>query len=93
MNLCRLGCTRRQNLSDLEEVLEALEAELRGSRSLLGYRAMHQRLVNQHRLTTTREVVCHALRIFDPEGVELRSRQRLYEEECSDVKDQIISGI
>ena len=75
--LRRLRCTRRQNLSDLEEVVEAVEAELRGSGSLLGYRAMHQRLVNHHRLATTREVVRHALRIFDPEGVELRSRQRL----------------
>ena len=54
-----------------------MEAELRGSRSLIGYRAMHQRLVNHHRLATTREVVRHALRIFDPEGVELRSPQRL----------------
>ena len=75
--LRRLRCTRRQNLSDLEEVVEAVEAELKGSGSLLGYRAMHQRLVNHHRLTTTREVVLHALQIFDPEGVELRSRQRL----------------
>lgn len=67
----------RQNLSDLQEVVEAVEAELKGSGSLLGYRAMHQRLVNHHRFTTTREVVLHALQIFDPEGVELRSRQRL----------------
>ena len=75
--LRRLGCTRRRNLSDLEEVVEAVDTELRGSGRLLGYRAMHQRLVNHHRLVTTREVVRHTLRTFDPEGVELRSRQRL----------------
>ena len=75
--LRRLGCTRRRNLSDLQEIVEAVETELAGSGRLLGYRAMHQRLVNHHRLVTTREVVRHTLRIFDPEGVELRSRQRL----------------
>ncbi|KAJ7381392.1 hypothetical protein OS493_001526 [Desmophyllum pertusum] len=75
--LRRLGCTRRRRPSDLDEVVEAVEAELRGSGSLLGYRAMHQRLINQHGLVTTREVVRHVLKIFDPEGVEHRSRHRL----------------
>lgn len=75
--LRRLGCTRRQRPSDLNEVVQAVEEELRGSGSLLGYRAMHQRLINQHGLVTTREVVRHVLKIFDPEGVEQRSRHRL----------------
>ena len=64
--LRRLGCTRRRCRSNLNEVVEAVEEELRGSASLLGYRAMHQRLVNQHGLVTTREVVRHVLRVFDP---------------------------
>ena len=75
--LKRLGCTRRRNRSDIREVVNAVERELRGSGGLLGYRAMHQRLVNHHRLVTTREVVRHTLRIFDPEGVQARSRHRL----------------
>ena len=75
--LRRLGCTRRQRRSNLNEVVEAVEEELRGSGSLLGYRAMHQRLVNQHGLVTTREVVRHVLRVFDPEGVEHRSQHRI----------------
>ena len=75
--LRQLGCIRRRHPSDLNEVVQAVEEELRGSGSLLGYRAMHQRLINQYGLVTTREVVRHVLRIFDPEGVEYRSRHRL----------------
>ncbi|XP_068750938.1 uncharacterized protein [Montipora capricornis] len=75
--LRRLGCTRRRHPSDINEVVQAVEEELRGTGSLLGYRAMHQRLINQHGLVTSREVVRHALRIFDPQGVEQRSRHRL----------------
>ena len=75
--LRQLGCTRRRHPSDLNEVVQAVEEELRGSGSLLGYRAMHQRLIDQYGLVTTREVVRHVLRIFDPEGVEYRSRHRL----------------
>ena len=75
--LRQLGCTRRRHPSDLNEVVQAVEEELRGSGSLLGNRAMHQRLINQYGLVTTREVVRHVLRIFDPEGVEYRSRHRL----------------
>lgn len=36
--LRRLGCTRRRRRSNLNEVVEAVEEELRGSGSLLGYR-------------------------------------------------------
>ena len=75
--LRRLGCTRCRQPSNINEVVQAVEEELRGSGSLLGYRAMHQRLINQHGLVTSREVVRHALRIFDPQGVEQRSRHRL----------------
>ena len=75
--LRRLGCRRRCSQSNLQDVVEAVKEELRGSGSLLGYRAMHQRLVNQHGLITTGEVVRQALKIFDPEGVEHRSRHRL----------------
>ena len=75
--LRRLGCTRRRRQSDLNEVVEAVQKELTGSGSLLGYRVMHQRLINQDGLITTRVVVGHVLRVFDPEGVEHRSQHRL----------------
>lgn len=55
--LRRFGCTRRRRRSNLNDVVEAVEEELRGSGSLLGYRAIHQRLINQQALVTTREVV------------------------------------
>ena len=75
--LRRLRCTRLRRRSNLNEVVEAVEEELRGSGSLLGCRAMHQRLINQRGLVTTREVVRHVLRVFDPEGVDCRSQHRL----------------
>lgn len=75
--LRRLGCRRRRFKSDLDEIVQVVQGELRGSGSLLGYRAMHQRLVNHHGLVTTREVVRQVLKVFDPDGVEHRSRRRL----------------
>ena len=72
-----LGCTRCRCRSNLNEVVEAVKEELRGSGSLLGYRVLHQRLVNQHRLVTMWEVIQHVLRVFDPERVEHRSQHRL----------------
>lgn len=39
---------------------------------------MHQRLINQHGLVTTREVVRHVFRVFDPKGVKHRSQHRLW---------------
>ena len=40
--LQRKGLTRRQNLSDPTEVVAAIERELQGSGSLIGYCQMHQ---------------------------------------------------
>ena len=68
--LRRLGCRRRQFQSDLDEIVDVVQEELKGSGSLLGYRAMHQRLLNHHGLVTTRKVVRHILKVFDPEGME-----------------------
>lgn len=68
-----LGCTRRRRQSNLNEVVEAVEEELKGSGSLLGYR----KCINQHGLVTMREVVRHVLRVFDPKGVKHRSQHRL----------------
>jgi hypothetical protein len=38
------GCRRRKAPSDFDEAVRIIEVELRGSSSLLGYRALHQRL-------------------------------------------------
>ena len=75
--LRRLGCRRRRFQSDLDEKVKVVQGELRRSGSLLGYRAMHQRLVNHYGLVITRDVVRLVLKVFDPEGVEHRSRHRL----------------
>ena len=63
--LSRLGCRRRRFQSDLDEVVDEVQQEIKGSGRLLGYRVMYQRLLNHHRLVTTREVVRHILRVFD----------------------------
>ncbi len=71
------GCRRRKAPSDFDEIVRIMEAELTGSSSLLGYRAMHQRLTNDYGLVVTRSVVRQILKVLDPEGVEARSRHRL----------------
>ena len=71
------GLRRRNDTSDMEDVLKAIEKELNGSGSIVGYRGMWQRLVSDHNLVIDKETVRHILKIVDPEGVELRSRHRL----------------
>ena len=71
------GCTRRENPTDLNALVRAVEEKLRGSGRLLGYRAMHQRLTNDYHFVVTGDVVRRVLRVLDPEGVEARSRHRL----------------
>ena len=71
----RLG--RKRSPSDLREVVEAVEEELRGSGSNIAYRQMTQRLVNDHRLVVGKETVRELLKILDPQGVELRAQHRL----------------
>ena len=64
----RLG--RRRKASDLREVLQTVEEELRGSGSNVGYRQMTQRLVNDHRLVVGKETVRELVKTLDPEGVD-----------------------
>ena len=58
-------------------IVRAVEGELRGSGSIIGYRSMHQRLTTDHQLIVTRNIVRQVIKILDPEGVEARSRNRL----------------
>ena len=50
---------------------------MKGSGSIIGYRTMHQRLVNHHNLVINKESFRNIFRIVDPVGVENRSSYRL----------------
>ncbi|KAK2548520.1 hypothetical protein P5673_031305 [Acropora cervicornis] len=71
------GLFRRRAYSSPPQVITAVERELRGTGSLLGYRQMHQRLRCQYGFTVDRESVRLILQSLDPDGVEQRSRRRL----------------
>ena len=62
---------------DLGRVISAIESELERGANGIGYRAMWQRLRNEHKIVVSREIVRQALRIIDPEGVAQRLRHRL----------------
>ena len=51
------GCRRRGQASDMNVIVQAVEEELNGSGSIIGYRSMHQRLTAEHRLIVTRNTV------------------------------------
>ena len=71
------GLFRRRNYSNPQEIISAVERELRGSGSSIGYRLMHQRLRNDYGLVVDKKTVRLTLKTLDPEGVERRSRQQL----------------
>ena len=71
------GCRRRKEPSEFDEVVRVIEIELASSSSLLGYRAMHQKLTNDHGLVVTRNVVRQILKVVNPEGVQARSHHCL----------------
>ena len=73
---CR-GLRRRANHSDPRQVCRAIEEELRGSGSTIGYRQMTQRLVLNYGLVVDKETLRELLKILDPDGVSVRSKQRL----------------
>ena len=71
------GLRRRKNCSEAQEIIAAVERELEGSGSLIGYWQMHQRLRIDYGLVVSRETVRLALKMLDPEGVERRSQHKL----------------
>ena len=75
--LARRQLRRRNNTSDMDAVLQAIDTELNGSGSTVGYRALWQRLLCDHNLVIGKETVRRVLRIVDPTGVERHSRNRL----------------
>ena len=77
-----LEFAKEEEPSDFDDVVRVIEIELASSSSLLGYRAMHQKLINDHSLVLTRNVVRQILKVVDLEGVEARSRHRLRRRRC-----------
>jgi hypothetical protein len=50
-----------------------VETELNGPGKLLGYRAMHKKIRQEHGLNITRDQVYNVMNECDPEGLEARS--------------------
>ena len=72
-----LGLGRR-NHSNPQIICEAIEEELHGSGSMLGYRQMTRRLLHKYGVSTAKETVRQLLKIMDTQGaVESRSKHRL----------------
>jgi hypothetical protein len=75
--LRRMGLKRKNLDFDIDNVIQCISKELRGSASSMGYRAMHQKLRSVYNLQVDQETVCLCLKNLDPRGVEERSRRRL----------------
>ena len=71
------GLKRRGNQENQMNVITAIESELNGSGSCVGYRQMHQRMQAKYGFAVARETVRIILKVLDPNGVETRSRGRL----------------
>ena len=58
--------------TDIEEVETAVREEIEGPEQLLGYRAMHKKLREQHNLAVPRDLVHDVMGLVDPEGLQRR---------------------
>ena len=61
-----------ENVS-VDQVRDAVARELRGPGKLLGYRAMHRKVRQEHGLNVPRDLVHAVMYEFDPEGLESRA--------------------
>lgn len=75
--LRNLRLKRRSVQSESDEIISAIEDELRSSGGSIGYRQMHQRLTADYGLYVNRETVRKALKLLDPDGVACRSKHKL----------------
>ena len=57
----------------VDEVKEAVGKELQGPGQLLGYRALHQKIRQEHLLNVPRDLVYAVMQELDPEGLESRA--------------------
>lgn len=67
---------RKKHFSSLSTVIDFIQAQLKTSGQLCGYRWIHQRCI-QNGLVVTQNTVRVMLQELDPEGVEYRRRKRL----------------
>ena len=74
--LKRMDLKRRTGFSDVLEVALFIQKQVLGAGSMLGYKTMHLKCV-QNGFTVTQETVRFLLHIIDPEGIALRGRRRL----------------
>ena len=58
--------------TDIEEVETAVREEIEGPGQLLGYRARHRKLREQHNLAVPRDLVHDVMGLVDPEGLQRR---------------------
>ena len=86
--LKKLGCRRRGIRSNFDSIVRVMEIELKGSGSIIGYRAMHQRLTVQHSPNVSRNIVRQVSKILDPEGVNARSKGSLFVDATSNHSTQ-----
>ncbi|XP_028417449.1 uncharacterized protein LOC114541833 [Dendronephthya gigantea] len=56
----------------VDEVIQAVQTELKGPGLLLGYRAMHKKIRQEHCLNVTRDQVYDVMNELCPEGLEAR---------------------
>jgi hypothetical protein len=57
----------------VDEVQRAVEVEMKGPGSLLGYRALHKKIRELHRLNVPRNLVYDVMADINPDGLETRS--------------------
>ena len=58
--------------TDVKDVEAVVRDEIEGPGQLLGYRAMHKKLREQHSLAVPRDLVHNVMGLVDPEGLERR---------------------
>ena len=58
--------------TDIDVVTDAVYKELEGPGQLLGYRAVHKKVREQHNLAVPRNLVYDVMGVVDPEGLERR---------------------
>lgn len=68
--LRREGLHRRNDHSDIADILNAIETELEGSGNRIGYRQIHQQLRNDYGLIVQKETVLLIIKELDPNDVQ-----------------------
>ena len=82
---------RRYHIDTENVVLEVVKADIDGPSTNLGYRSIHQRLIDNG-IETDRETVRLCLKAIDPRGVERRKAHKL-KDDCMHLRDQTSSGL